>query len=235
MIAQLRTWLFMGVFYGGSVAYVLATPITAVIGRRALVANVHGWCHFHRWCCRWILGILSRFEGAPPPGLYLYAAKHHAMYETLELLLALGEPVVVVKQELAQIPIWGWAVRRFGAIVVDRSASAAALRQMMKEARAALAAGRSVLIYPEGTRVPWGARPPLRSGFAGLYRTYGQPVVPIAIDSGRVWPRKGAKSPGIVTFRFCPPIAAGTDRTAIEDDVHRAINLLNRADELPPA
>src|SRR3546814_12028005 len=72
---------------------------------------------------------------------------------------------------------------------------------MMREAQATLARGRSVVIFPEGTRVVPGERPPLRAGFAGLYRALGVEVVPIALDSGRVWPSTGAKHAGAVTFR----------------------------------
>jgi 1-acyl-sn-glycerol-3-phosphate acyltransferase len=226
MIAWLRTAGFSLLFYGGSVLFVLATPISAAIGRGALVANVHGWIRWHRWVARVTLGITCRFENRPPPGQYFFAAKHHAMLETFELALELGDPVIVIKRELSEIPLWGWAARRFGAIIVDRDASAPALRQMIREAKAALAAGRSVLIFPEGTRVPTGAMPALKSGFAGIYRALGLPVVPIAIDSGRVWPKHGPKRGGVVTFRFGDPEPPGLPRPEIEARVHDAINVL---------
>ena len=138
----------------------------------------------------------------------------------------LGAPAIVMKRELAQIPVWGWAARRYGVIVVDRAANAKALRQMMREAKAALGEGRSVLIFPEGTRVAPGEQPPIRSGFAGLYRALGLPVVPVALDSGRLWPRRGPKRPGTVTFRFGARIAPGLDRADVEVQVHRGINAL---------
>ena len=226
MIAWVRTAAFGLLFYGGSILFVLATPFSVLLGQRVLLANVHGWIRWHRLVVWLTLGIRCRFEQRPPPGQYLYAAKHHAMIETFELVLELGDPVVVMKRELAQIPIWGWATRRYGMIVVDRDASGAALRQMIREAKAALASGRSVLIFPEGTRVPTGATPPLKAGFAGLYRALGLPVVPIAIDSGLVWPRHGPKRGGTVTFRFGEPIAAGVSRPEIEAQTHVAINVL---------
>ena len=90
---------------------------------------------FHRWCARVLLGIRVRVEGQRPDGPALYAAKHQAMFETLELQSLLDGPAMVLKEELADIPVWGWAARRYGAIVVDREASATALRQMMREAQ----------------------------------------------------------------------------------------------------
>lgn len=225
----LRTIVFMIVFYGGSVPIVLTTPVTALFGWRALVAHTHFWTRFHGWATETILGIHRRLEGAPfSGGPVLYAAKHQAMYETLELGRMLRNPAVVMKQELASIPVWGWAARRYGVIVVDREASAGALRRMMREAKVALGEGRSVLIFPEGTRVPLGEQPPLRAGFAGLYRMLGLPVVPVAINSGAVWPKHGPKLPGTVTFRFGELIPPGLPRAEIEARVHAAINDLDR-------
>ncbi len=223
-VRRVRYSLFLLVFFGGSVPIVLATLVTAWLGRDALVATVHSWARLHRFAARVFLGIESRVEGTPPGTPIFYAAKHQAMYETMELMLMLGDPVVVIKKELSQIPVWGWAIRRYGAIVVDRDGSAAMLRQMMREAKIVLGSGRSVLIYPEGTRVGPGETPPLRSGFAGLYRVLGLPVVPIALNSADVLPRHGQWQPGIVTFRFGAPIPPKLPRDEIEARVFAAIN-----------
>jgi 1-acyl-sn-glycerol-3-phosphate acyltransferase len=152
------------------------------------------------------------------------------MYETFEIMLILKEPAVVLKRELIDIPFWGWVVGRYGAIPVDRSGGAAALRTMMRAAETAIAEGRPIVIFPEGTRVPPGERPPLQPGFAGLYRALKLPVVPVALNSGRLWPRhRFLKRPGIVTLRFGEPIPAGLPRAEIEAAVHQAINALEPA------
>lgn len=228
-MTRLRNLVFGLVFYTGSVPIVLTSAISALFGWRAMVAHTHFWTRYHGWATRNLLGIRQRIEGQPfGSGPVLYAAKHQAMYETLELGRMLRNPAIVMKQELAEIPVWGWAARRYGVIVVDREASAGALRRMLREARTALAAGRSILIFPEGTRVAPGEQPPLRAGFAGLYQLLKIPVVPIAIDSGGVWPRKGLKQPGVVTFRFGEAIPPGLPRAEAEARVHAAINALDR-------
>lgn len=225
----LRNLVFILVFYGGSGPFVLISPIVALFGRRALLGYARGWIGFHRWATRWLLGIETRIEGDPGLGQpILYAAKHQAMYETLELSRLLDRPAIVMKQELADIPIWGWAARRYGVIVVDREASAGALRRMLREAKVELEAGRSIVIFPEGTRVTPGEQPPLKAGFAGLYQMLKLPVVPIALDSGGVWPRRGLKRPGVVTIRFGEPIPPGLPRKAAEMLVHAAINALEK-------
>ncbi|MBX3595369.1 lysophospholipid acyltransferase family protein [Sphingomonas sp.] len=228
MADRLRSLAFATIFYGLSVPIVLCAPIAGLFGTRALRAYANGWAGFAMWSARHIAGIGQRIEGQHAAGPALYAAKHQSMYETLALARMLDAPAIVMKRELARIPVWGWAARRYGVIVVDRTASATALRQMMREATAARGEGRSVLIFPEGTRVAPGEAPPLRSGFAGLYRALGLPVVPVALDSGKVWPREGHKRAGTVTFRFGAPIAPGLDRRAAEAAVHAGINALEQ-------
>jgi len=106
----LRTVAFMIVFYLGSLPIVLLTPITTLFGRKALIVHTHIWTRFHGWTTEHILGIHRRVEGELyADGPVIYAAKHQAMYETLELGRMLRTPAIVMKQELASIPIWGWA------------------------------------------------------------------------------------------------------------------------------
>lgn len=227
MMHRLRTLVFGLVFYGLSVPIVLLVPLSALFGRQALRRYANGWAGFMRWSARWILGIEAWIEGEIPDGPVLFAAKHESLYEAVELTRMLHEPATVMKDELGRIPLWGWAARRYGVIPVNREANAAALRAMLKSARVALAEGRSVLIFPEGTRVAPGEAPELRAGFAGLYRVLDLPVVPVAVRSGHVWPRKGPKRPGTVTFRFGEIIPPGLPRKEAEARVHAGINALN--------
>ncbi|MGJ8536272.1 MAG: lysophospholipid acyltransferase family protein [Parasphingopyxis sp.] len=231
-MAALRTLLFMLLFYGLTIPWVIAALIGAALGDRPMHSVIFGWVRFHRWCARWILGIRVRIEGEIPEGQYLFAAKHQAMFETLDFLNLLDTPAPVLKKELTAIPGWGWLATRYGGIAVDRAGGAAAMRAMLKRTRAVLADGRSVVIFPEGTRVLPGETPPLQAGFAGLYKMFGLPVVPIAIESGHVWPRRGwIKYPGVVTYRFFEPIPTGLPRAEIEARVHAEINSLESGRE----
>jgi 1-acyl-sn-glycerol-3-phosphate acyltransferase len=223
----IRSILFSAFFYPGSVVAVLLALPAAAIGQRALDGVTIGWARYHRWCAGLFLGIRSTIEGVIPSGAFLIAGKHQSMFETVDALVILERPAIVLKRELADLPGWGWAAKKFGVIPVDRAGGAIALRRMLKAAQAAKAAGRPILIFPEGTRVLPGEQPPLQAGFAGLYRALGVPVVPIAIDSGRIWPRRSfAKRPGVVRWRIGETIPPGLPRDEIERRVHRAINAL---------
>jgi 1-acyl-sn-glycerol-3-phosphate acyltransferase len=223
----LRTLVFRTVFYSGSVIFVLLAPVAAKVGQRPLTRIVYGWARFHDWCTRRLLCIGWRVEGQIPSGPVIIAMKHEAMYETIQALLMLERPGTVFKRELMDIPLWGPALRRFGGIVIDREAGSSALRTMLAEGKALIADGRPILIFPEGTRVPPGEQPQIKSGLSGLYRMLKLPVVPIACDSGRLLPKKGAKHPGTVTFKVGDTIPPGLPREELEARVHAAINALN--------
>jgi len=227
-VTLLRNVAFVLVFYGLSVPIVALVPLSALFGRPALIAYSAGWARFHRWCTRWLLGIRTRYEGPRPTGQVFFAAKHQSMFETIDLLVELGTPAIIMRREFARIPVWGWAAQRYGIILVDRAASSKALRALLHEARNARESGRSVLLFPEGTRVRPGDAAPLKSGFAGLYKMLDLPVVPIATDVGRLWPKGGLKRAGVATFRFGDPIPPGLPRAEIEARVHAAINVLDR-------
>jgi 1-acyl-sn-glycerol-3-phosphate acyltransferase len=228
-MAEVRSFLFALIFYGGTMPAVLLSFPISLFGTGAIRWWAHQWVRYHKICARFLLGVRTRVEGAPPKGACLVACKHQSMFETLEIILLLDEPAIVLKRELADIPLWGWVTRRYGVIPVDRKGGATALRRMMRAAEAAIAEGRPIVIFPEGTRVPPGEQPPLQPGFAGLYRALTLPVVPVAVDAGRLWPKgKFVKRAGLVTMRFLDPVEPGLPRQAIEARVHDAINVLER-------
>ncbi|HEY6662452.1 MAG TPA: lysophospholipid acyltransferase family protein [Sphingomicrobium sp.] len=228
-MAAVRSLLFALIFYPATVIWVLAGIAATPFGRRPTLAVVLSWVRFHHWLTEHLLGIHTTIAGAIPAGPHLIAVKHQSMYETLEMVRITNLPVMVMKKELADIPLFGFLTRRYGVIPVERSAGAKALRNLVAEGQAAVATGRPVIIFPEGTRVGPGERPPLRSGFAGLYRALGLPVVPVAVDSGRLWGRGLVHRGGIVTFKVGATIPPGLKRAEIEARVHAAINALESA------
>jgi 1-acyl-sn-glycerol-3-phosphate acyltransferase len=228
-MAFVRSLLFAAIFYPATVLWVLAGVVASLFGRRPTLAVVLSWVRLHHWLTDHVLGITSRVVGTIPSGPHLMAVKHQSMFETLEMVRLCNLPVIVMKKELADIPLFGFMTRRYGVIPVERNAGAKALRNLMAEAKAAIASGRPVVIFPEGTRVPFGEAPPLRPGFAGLYRALGLPVVPVAVDSGRLWGRGFVKRSGTVTFLVGEMIPPGLKRDAVEARVHAEINALELA------
>jgi 1-acyl-sn-glycerol-3-phosphate acyltransferase len=233
-MAVLRSLLYAAIFYPATVLWVLAGVPATLLGRKATLAVVLSWVRLQNWLTRHILGIRVRVEGRIPAGPRLIAVKHQSMFETLEMVRLAHLPIIIMKKELADIPLFGFMTRCYGIIPVERSAGAKALRSLVEEGRNAAATGRPVIIYPEGTRVRVGQSPELKSGFAALYRALGLPVVPVAVDSGRLWGRGLVHEAGTVTFKVGEEIPAGLPRKEIEARVHAAINALESGTEAGP-
>lgn len=223
----LRSLAFYAAFYGGGVFFVVFSALMMAAPRPVFRWAVRNWSAWHRFCARWLLGIRVRTEGSLPDGPVLIALKHESFFEAIDLPRLLRNPGVFAKAELLDIPIWGPAGRRFGLIEVKRDQGAKALRHMLTAARAISAEGRPLAIFPEGTRIPHGQERELKSGFAGLYKLLGLPVVAVAVNSGPLYHRRWKRG-GTVTYRFSEPIPSGLPREEAEVRVIAAINALNR-------
>jgi 1-acyl-sn-glycerol-3-phosphate acyltransferase len=226
-MSLIRSALFAPLFYALTTVMVLIGLAIAPFSRRGVAHQARTWARMFLWLARVVLDVRLQIEGTVPTASVLVAAKHESAYETLALVALIDDPIIVLKRELADIPLFGKLTRRHGVIPVNRSASATALRNMLQAADAAKTQQRAVLIFPEGTRVARGQAPRLQAGFAGLYARLEMPVVPVATDAGLAWPRGLVKRPGIVTLRFAETIPAGLPRKEIEAVVHSAINVLN--------
>ena len=226
LTSALRSLVFYAVFYTGSVPYVLGALALMNVSVPKFRWVVREWSHWHRLCCHFILGIKVELESPVFRSGVLYAVKHEAFFEAIDMPWLFLNPVVFAKAELLRIPGWGPAGARFGLIGVDRDGGAKALRAMLTEARQRIAEGRPLVIFPEGTRIPHGQRRELQSGFAGIYKLLGLPVIPVAVDTGALYHRRWKQS-GTVRYRFGEEIPPGLPRAEIEARVEAAINALN--------
>ncbi|NBC36681.1 1-acyl-sn-glycerol-3-phosphate acyltransferase [Novosphingobium sp. FSY-8] len=224
-----RSIAFAVAFYGVTVLMAFPIPLLLLFPQGAIKFWCEVWSGAQRWCLRWVMGVRVVVEGEWPAGPVLVACKHEAMFEAVDMPTLLDFPAIFAKVELLNMPFWGKAGRAYGLVPVERDQGAKALRAMVSAARSFSASGRPLVIFPEGTRVTHGTRPELQAGFAGLYKLIGYPVVPLAVDSGRLlrgfWKRRG-----VVTYRFGAPIEPGLPREVIEARVHAAINALNTKD-----
>jgi len=213
----LRSLCFNVGWYAGSVVIaILGSPIL-LLPRRAVIAWAVLWVDFILWWLRLTCGLRYRMTGMEnlPKGPVIIACKHQSSWETLAFTKLFPDSAIVLKRELLFIPVVGWAMARAGNIAVARGDGAQALRGLMRQARAILGEGRSILIFPEGTRVAVGMENPYQVGVAALYRQLGVPVVPVALNSGLFWGRrKWVKRPGRITVEVLEPIAPGLARTA---------------------
>jgi len=172
------------------------------------------WVRSVAWVERNVLGLDYRVigrENLPAHGAFIVAAKHQSTFETMKLHLILNDPAIVLKKELLRIPIWGPYLKSTGMIPIDRGAGRRAVGPMMEASEKAKAEGRPIVIFPQGTRIPVGVKRSYKAGVAALYHQLALPILPLALNSGLFWPKRGMKHGGTVTFSFLPPIEPGLE------------------------
>jgi 1-acyl-sn-glycerol-3-phosphate acyltransferase len=211
----LRAFLFNVLFYVSTVLFlVLGSPLLFAPRSWAMWAlALHAKTEL--WLLKTIVGTKLEVRGREklPNSACLVAAKHQSAWETFALIPLFRDPAYLMKRELFWIPFHGWFSYKFKMIPVDRDKGPAALRRMLAEAKTRAAAGREIIIFPEGTRRAPGALPDYKTGVFLLYEALGIPCVPVALNSGLFWPRRSLKRyPGTIIVEFLDPIPPGLSK-----------------------
>jgi len=167
------------------------------------------WLKNNLWCLENICGLTFKLEGEEhiPTHPTIVMSKHQSTWETYFLPTVLPRSVYVAKKSLSYIPLFGWALVVLKFILIDRSSGRSAITQMVEQTKDRFAHGISVIIFPEGTRMPVGSEPNYRIGGALVAEQIGADVVPVAMNAGEFWPRHGfIKWPGEITVVIGPTI-----------------------------
>lgn len=226
----LRSLAFNAAFFIVTAAVGLLAMPLLLAPPAAIRAVMRFWARLVIALLRGLCGVRLELRGMEriPPGAAVIAAKHQSAFDTVVWFTLLPDAAYVLKKELLAIPFYGWHARKAGMIPVDRAGGGAALRTMLRAAAAALAEGRQVVIFPEGTRTAPGSRVPYQPGvvaIAGADPGSGKvPVVPVATDSGRVWGRRAfLKRPGVIRISVLEPLPPGLPRARLLPALEAAI------------
>lgn len=229
MITLLRSIAFNILFYLNTVVFLVIALPTFVMPYQAIVQVAKAWGRVSLLLLRIVAGVKFELRGREniPQGAVIVASKHQSAWETFALMPLFKMPAIIMKRELQWIPVFGWLMIKARMVGVDRGARARALIRMAERARAELARGHQLIIFPEGTRRPVGAAADYKSGVSFLYSTAGVPCLPVALNSGVFWPRRSLRrKPGTVVAEILPPIPPGLDKKTfaarLEDDIESA-------------
>ena len=170
-----------------------------------------------RWSCfmviamRWLCGIRYRVIGQQnlPAEPFVILSRHESTWETMAYQLIMPPVAFVLRQNLLNIPFWGWGLRYMSPIAINRESGREALRKIRKQGRQRLQEGFVVVVFPEGTRMAPNERRDYHPGGAWFAKQAGVPIVPVSVNSGRCWP-KGSffKRSGLITVNIGPAFSA---------------------------
>jgi 1-acyl-sn-glycerol-3-phosphate acyltransferase len=229
----LRSLLFNLAFYVNIIVLMILGLPALLLGRHGAFFMARTWAYVSIWLLEKICGLRVEFRGLQniPQGGYILAAKHQSFLETFSLVTKTPDFSIILKKQLKYIPLFGLYITAAGVIAIDRSKGRNALAQIAAQAGPVLRAGRQVYIFPEGTRRAPGAEPAYKFGVAHLYEQTGAPCLPVALNTGVFWGRRGfLRRPGVAVIEYLPVIPPGLPRDEffrkLQDDIETASNRL---------
>jgi 1-acyl-sn-glycerol-3-phosphate acyltransferase len=223
----IRSGLFnVALYVCNALFFVVMLPALALSYPRFMVVVGKPWMHMNMWLFSRIVGVTYEVRGREnlPSGGYMVAANHQSAWETMGIAREVPFPTYVLKQELLNVPLFGWYLKRAELIPINRGKGAAVLKEMNDRAKETVDKGRQVMIFPEGTRKDIGSEPNYKFGVAYLYEVLNLPCVPVAHNAGVCWPRKGfLKHAGKITVEILPPIPAGLPRDVFFEEIQKLL------------
>lgn len=208
---------------------VLVGTLTLIFPLRVMITYKNIWLKTCFIFMKYVLGLRYQMIGKEnlPDGPYMIACKHQSALETFILPYEFEHLLIILKKELVNVPVIGWYFRKYRMIAVNRSNPKQALRQIVEGAKKTDLSKSPLLIFPEGTRTEPGVPSKYQIGIAVLYESLQVPVVPVAVNTGVFWPRKGLRRhPGLATLQFLPPIQPGLSKSEfmakLENDIENA-------------
>jgi 1-acyl-sn-glycerol-3-phosphate acyltransferase len=180
--------------------------------------NVY-WCRCAVWLTKVLLNIRVNVTGQEnvPKTPCVIVSNHQSTWETFFLSAHFQPLSQVLKRELLYVPFFGWAMAMLRPIAIDRNNPKAALKVVAKKGDELLKDRVWVMIFPEGTRVPYGQIGKFSRSGSALAVNAELPVLPIAHNAGKYWPKEGwGKRPGTIEVVIGEPMyAEGTGPRAI--------------------
>ena len=227
----IRSALFNILFIGWTIFLLSTLWLLMPIPKQKFRKAVALWPHGSFPLMRYLLGLTFEQRGLEniPNEPVIYASKHQSAWDTMYFLWHHEDNAYVMKGELNRIPFWKWYMDKCQHVVVDRRGGASAMREMISDTKSILADKRSVIIFPEGTRVAPGETRRYHPGIAALYSQTNATVIPVALNSGYFWGRRHfIKKPGVLTIQFLPPIPKNMDRKAFMKELEIRIESATR-------
>lgn len=218
--------LFIIQMYLAMVVFAVVFLIPMLLHPRGAFWACHSYCKYVLWTARWMVGLRVEIRGDVPIDAVMVAAKHQSFLDIIVIFGAMPRPRFIMKNELLYAPILGQYAYRLGCIPVKRGKRAQAVKKMVADVQAGRQEQGQLVIYPQGTRVAPGERLSYKIGTAVLYQEMGQPCVPVAVNVGLYWPRKGImRHPGTAVVEFLPRIPVGLSAEDFMEQMENAIEV----------
>ena len=224
----IRSVLFTLLFYLTLIlVFIIALP-TLILPSKATLICGKILAHIIIFLLRFVLGVKVTFLGTEnlrKNKRFFVASAHQSLLETFILQATLKYPVFILKKELLRIPLFGWYLRKIGAIAIVRETTTKENLNFFDKVKERIEKNkRPLLIFPQGTRVKLDENPPFKKGVGRIYKALNLPCIPVALNTGKVWPKNSfMKYPGDIHISFLEPIMSGKDNEEFTKDIENQI------------
>ena len=232
----IRSILFTILFYLTLIlVFIIAIPTLILPSKTTLICG-KVLAHTIIFLLRFILGVKVTFSGIEnlkKNERFFVASAHQSLLETFILQAPLQYPIFILKKELLKIPLFGWYLKKIGSIEIIRDTTTKDNLNFFDKIKNNIEISkRPLLIFPQGTRVKFGEKPPFKKGAGRIYEALNLPCVPVALNTGKVWPKNSfLKHNHDIEISFLEPIEPGKDKNVfvhdLEEKIYSSIDSLN--------
>jgi len=233
---MIRNFLFTFFFFTGIIFISLIFLPTIFLPKKIVLLGGEIMGRWTAFCLKIFLStriIIKGKENIIKNKKFFIAASHQSMFETFFLQTIFNSPVFILKKELLMIPIFGWYLKKIGSISIKRNkVSKENLSFFDDISKQINSSDRPLIIFPQGTRLPPEDRAPFKKGSGRIYEELKISCLPIAINSGNTWPKKGSKKINtILTISILKPIEPGLEKEIflkeLESVIYSELDVLN--------
>ena len=233
---MIRNLLFSISFYAGIIIISLFFLPTLFLPRKIVLYGGKLMGYWSGFCVQFFLSNKIEIKGKEnliTDRKFFIAASHQSMFETFYLQTIFNSPIFIIKKELLLIPIFGWYLKKIGSIAIQRDKITKDNLGFLDQVfRIIKKSEQPLIIFPQGTRVLPLERPPFKKGASKIYEKLDITCLPVAINSGFVWPKKGSKfSRKTITISILKPIEAGLSKDefikTLEKSIYTELDLMN--------
>ncbi len=233
---MIRNFLFSILFFTGIILISIIFLPSFFLPKQVVLMGGKLMGHWASFCLRFVLSVKISVKGRENiinNEKFFIAASHQSMFETFYLQTIFNSPVFILKKELLLIPIFGWYLKKIGSISIKRNKVTKDNSGFFDDISKMVAtSNRPLIIFPQGTRVLPGEKPPFKKGASRIYEQLNVICQPVAINSGYVWPKKGEKkSNRTITISILKPIPSGLTKEnfiqILEKNIYSELDLIN--------
>ena len=233
---MIRNILFSIIFFTGIIFISIIFLPSFFLPRKIVLIGGKLMGYWTGICLRFILSVKILIKGEEniiKEDKFFIAASHQSMFETFYLQTIFNSPVFILKKELLQIPIFGWYLKKIGSISINRNKTTKDNLGFFNDISITISqSNRPLIIFPQGTRVLPDDRTPFKKGASRIYEELKINCLPVAINSGYVWPKNGGKNSNrTITISILKPISAGLEKNeflkTLEKNIYQELDLIN--------